>query len=586
MAGLLATALLGCKFTSMRYLALACDYDGTLATDGRVPPHVIDALKRLREQNRRLLLVTGRQLDDLRQVFPQLELFDRVVVENGAVVFAPETREERVLSAAPPAAFVRTLREHGVSPIAEGRVIVATWEPHQARVLEVIHDLGLELQVIFNKGAVMVLPTGINKAAGLRVALEQLGISPHNAVGVGDAENDHALLSECEAGVAVQNSLAGLKERADWVTQGARGDGVVELVDRMLQSDLRELEPALSRWDIELGRVADGTPVSLHPYGRRTLLCGTSGSGKSTLMTGLLERFGEKKYQFCLIDPEGDYDGFADAVVVGDEETPPKHEEIAELLTHADRSVVVNLLGVPLEQRGAFFIGLSARLLECRALYGRPHWTVVDEAHHMLPADVPLDSDVRAHMTPGTLFITVHPERLAEPVLRAIDNVIVVGDAPHDALAAFARAVGTELPDVDARPLPAGEALLWSRTAPRAVVRFHATAPRAERHRHRRKYAAGALGEDKSFYFRGPRGALNLRAHNLTLFLQIADGVDDETWLHHLRQHDYSRWLRDAIKNPELAAEVFAIEARTGRDARATRHAVRETIEKVYTLPA
>src|SRR4051794_3257031 len=165
MACLLATALLGCKFTSMRYLALACDYDGTLATDGRVPPHVIDALKRLREQNRRLLLVTGRQLDDLRQVFPQIELFDRVVVENGAVVFAPETREQRVLSAAPPPAFVRTLREHGVSPIAEGSVIVATWEPHQARVLEVIHDLGLELQVIFNKGAVMVLPTGINKAA-------------------------------------------------------------------------------------------------------------------------------------------------------------------------------------------------------------------------------------------------------------------------------------------------------------------------------------------------------------------------------------------------------------------------------------
>src|SRR5205814_1213274 len=103
---------------------------------------------------------------------------------------------------------------------------------------------------------------------------------------------------------------------------------------------------------------------------------------------------------------------------------------------------------------------------------------------------------------------------------------------------------------------------------------------------HRRKYAAGSLGEDKSFYFRGPRGALNLRAHNLSLFLQIADGVDDETWLHHLRQHDYSRWLHDAIKNPELAAEMFAIEARAACDARLSRREVRETIERVYTLSA
>ena len=123
--------------------------------------------------------------------------------------------------------------------------------------------------------------------------------------------------------------------------------------------------------------------------------------------------------------------------------------------------------------------------------------------------------------------------------------------------------------------------------APRRA-RCRASAPRARaaHHRHRRKYAAGALGEDKSFYFRGPSGALNLRAHNLSLFLQIADGVDDETWLHHLRQHDYSSWLHDAIKNPELAAEVFAIEARAARDARLSRRQVRETIERVYTLSA
>ena len=75
--------------------------------------------------------------------------------------------------------------------------------------------------------------------------------------------------------------------------------------------------------------------------------------------------------------------------------------------------------------------------------------------------------------------------------------------------------------------------------------------PAEKAERHIRKYAEGALGEDKSFYFRGPANALNLRAQNLTIFMQMADGVDDETWLHHLQAHDYSRWVREAIKDDD-----------------------------------
>jgi hydroxymethylpyrimidine pyrophosphatase-like HAD family hydrolase len=119
----------------MRYLVLACDYDGTLATEGRVPPAVIEALERLRESGRRLCLVTGRILDDLRQVFPQLELFDRVVAENGAHLFNPKTREERLLAEPPPPAFAALLRTRAVEPLAIGRVIVASWEPNEETVL-------------------------------------------------------------------------------------------------------------------------------------------------------------------------------------------------------------------------------------------------------------------------------------------------------------------------------------------------------------------------------------------------------------------------------------------------------------------
>src|SRR4051794_13461225 len=202
----------------MRHHVLATDYDGTLATHGQVDPATLEALKRLRETGRKLVMVTGRELDELLEVFPHAELFDRIVAENGALLYRPEGREEKPLAERPPDEFVAKLKERGVGPISVGRVIVATWEPHEATVLRTIRELGLELHVIFNKGAVMILPSGVNKATGLAVALDELGFSPHNAVAVGDAENDHAFLESCEVAVAVANALPSLKDRADLVT--------------------------------------------------------------------------------------------------------------------------------------------------------------------------------------------------------------------------------------------------------------------------------------------------------------------------------------------------------------------------------
>ena len=222
----------------MRYLALACDYDGTLALDGRVDERTLAALRRLRESGRRLLLVTGRQVDDLLDTFPHVDLFEQVVAENGAVLYRPASREEEPLADRPPEAFITALRMRGVDPISAGRVIVATWHPHETTVVDAIHELGLELQVILNKGAVMVLPSGVNKAFGLNAALNELGISAGNTVGVGDAENDYAFLSVCGCSVAVANALPWIKERVDWVTSGDHGAGVTELIDRLITFDL------------------------------------------------------------------------------------------------------------------------------------------------------------------------------------------------------------------------------------------------------------------------------------------------------------------------------------------------------------
>ena len=197
----------------MRYHALACDYDGTVAWDSEVHADTIKALEDVKKSGRKLILATGRELDDLMLVFPRLDLFDRVVAENGALLYRPATKEEKVLAEAPPAEFVERLIVRGVERVSVGRVIVATWTPHETAVVEVIKDMGLELQITFNKGAVMVLPSGVNKASGLSAALEELGLSRHNVVGVGDAENDHAFLGLCECSVAVANALDTLKER-------------------------------------------------------------------------------------------------------------------------------------------------------------------------------------------------------------------------------------------------------------------------------------------------------------------------------------------------------------------------------------
>ena len=222
----------------MRFLALATDYDGTLAHDGYVDEPTVAALDQLRASGRRLILVTGRELPELNAVFPHLDKFDRVVAENGGLIFDPTTKAERVLAEPPPPPLLDQLRRRGVAPLSVGRAIIATWEPHEKDVLAAIHDLGLEMQVIFNKGSVMVLPSGVNKATGLRAALAELAIAPANVVAVGDAENDHALLDACGCGAAVANALPMLRARADIELTADHGAGVVELIDRLMGDDL------------------------------------------------------------------------------------------------------------------------------------------------------------------------------------------------------------------------------------------------------------------------------------------------------------------------------------------------------------
>jgi hydroxymethylpyrimidine pyrophosphatase-like HAD family hydrolase len=559
---------------------MACDYDGTLASGGRVNDSTLQALEQVRASGRRLILVTGREIPDLQRVFPRLDLFESVVAENGALVYDPASNKETPLADPPPPHFAEELRRQGVDPLSQGRVIVATWSPHETIALKCIQELGLELQVIFNKGAVMVLPSGINKAVGLQAALTSLKLSAHNVVGVGDAENDHAFLEFCECSAAVANALPSLKADVDIVTAGDHGEGVVELARRLLDSDLQGCVRRRRQRRVVLGQTADGYELSTAAIGENLLVAGASGSGKSSLAKNILESLRQWKYQFCIVDPEGDYDGLPEAVTVGDGENPPSLDEISELLDQPEQNVVINLLAVTIDERPSFFARFLERIRPLRKSAGRPHRLILDEAHHLLPAS-PKELDLSEH-SGSLILLTVHPDHVARSALASIDHVLVIGKRPDQSIRAFAEATGREPPE----PLPeSDENGGWSwPLAGNRVIAFQPELPPEGHKRHKRKYAKGELGDDKCFYFRGPKGELNLKADNLVTFLRLADGVDQQTWLYHLQRQDYSQWLRDAIKDETLAAEVEEIET-AGVLSDESRAQVRAAIERRYTAP-
>jgi HAD superfamily hydrolase (TIGR01484 family) len=566
----------------MRYKALACDFDETIAEEGQVPNEVLEALSRLRDSGRRLLLVTGREMDDLLRIFPRLDLFDRVVAENGGVLYRPAEKQERLLAEKPSEEFIDALRAAGISPLSVGRTIVASHVPNESAVLSVVESLGLELHLIFNKGALMVLPSGVNKATGLTTALHELGLSAHNVAGVGDAENDHAFLSVCEFSAAVSNAIPMLKKRVDFVTAGARGAGVTELIDRIIRTDLREFEPALARHRIFIGWRPDGTEWRIPPHGTSLLLSGKPWSGKTTFATAFLERLIEQNYQFCIVDPEGDYHKFEGAVVLGDTHQAPSVDEVVEVLRKSDQNAVVSLLQLPLEERPRFFRALFPRLQELRERTGRPHWIILDETHHLLPSDSENSAVSLPEKLEGILMITVLPEHLYPALLSRVDIMMAMGESAESVLQSFVRKLGADLPPARHRPPMPGEFIAWDRRGAGGSVLFKSVFPLSKTQRHQRKYTEGDLGPKRSFYFRGPQGRLNLRAQNLLVFLQIAEGIDAETWDFHLRRNDYSKWIRACMRDEELGAVVEKIES--AADGNSFKD-IRAAIEERYTLP-
>lgn len=248
----------------MRFHALACSYDSTIAGHGRVDPATTAALRRVVASGRHLILLSRRPLPELLAELPSA-LFVMVVADNGAVLYHPDTEQ----------------------------------------IEHLVPD-----------------PAAADKTVGLRAALTALGLSPRNLVAVGAAANDLAYLQHAEFSVAVANAAMALREQVDHVTTGEAGAGVSELVTALITGDLASLKPRRPR-RILVGANLAGTQFTIPVHGTNLLLAGTSGSGKSTLMTGLLERINIQGYQFCALDPEGDHQHFPGADHFGDRHHAP-----------------------------------------------------------------------------------------------------------------------------------------------------------------------------------------------------------------------------------------------------------------------
>ncbi|WP_193069209.1 HAD-IIB family hydrolase [Pseudomonas sp. K5] len=559
----------------MHFLALAVDYDGTIAENGNVPEHVCTALASLKASGRKLLLITGRELQALKHHFTQLDLFDLVVVENGALLYDPRTDTEELIADSASTALVERLRDKGVSPLSVGRSVIATWHPFEDAVISSIRELGLELQMTFNKDAIMVLPTGVNKASGLSAALLRLGICELNVVGVGDAENDHAFLAICGCAAAVNNAIDSIKARADICLSQDHGRGVCELIDMLLQKDAA-LVP-VERIGVQLGRTADARKVWLPPESV-LLVIGNSGSGKSSYVTWLTERMVEAHQGFCIIDPEGDYLSLDGAVTVGGLTTPPTTEESLHHLLQARLNVVVSTLALDPAARVQLFGELLPFIQQLRSSTGRPYWMVVDEAHYMLPHCAAWPPGFLANM--GAIIVALDFDQVCPSLLDAVDVLVTLGSTARELVQRYAQHTQRRCPEFPARSSAPDYFCLWDVRHGGDVVLMAQQQPEQKHHRHSGKYAVGDVGAWHAFYF----PSRDQRASNLAEFLSSLARLDDPAFRQHREAGDFSNWFREVIRDDVLANETRLLENDASVPLRDAQEQIAHLVQSRYHL--
>jgi hydroxymethylpyrimidine pyrophosphatase-like HAD family hydrolase len=552
----------------MKFLAIALDFDGTIARNDALDSQVRKAIAELRAQNIIVLIVTGRILADLRRVAGDLHFVDAVVAENGAVIEFTDNGYSRAIGSPPPSSLLSALQREGIS-FRAGQSIIETDANEAPRLLSILQKLELPLVLAFNKGRVMVMPQAISKATGLREALKILRLSPHNVVAVGDAENDHELLRCCEVGAAVAWGSEALKTSADYIVSGEGPASVADFM-RMLVRSHRIPAPLKTRRTLLLGYTDRGEPLTLAVRGRSVLVTGDTKSGKSWVAGLLCEQLILYAYSLLIIDPEGDYtslEALPGVMVFGGTDPLPHPRDLLRALRHADVSIVIDLSHTSHDKKLEYVRNVLPGVATLRRRTGLPHRIVVDEAHYFLhDQDVNelLDLDLGAYT-----LVTYRASYLHPSVLAATEAILVTRESdPREvsairALCSSGQGGMTESDWVRLLgSLVIGEAVALPLTAEAGGDLKHIRlAPRLTPHvRHVAKYIDVPVPERDQFVFWRDGSPSGERARTLRQFVSIIGSCPTVALDGHLRRGDFSRWIANVLGDYPLAATVQRIE--------------------------
>jgi hypothetical protein len=568
--------------------AIACDYDGTGASDGHLAPEVAEALHAARDAGIVTLLVTGRVLDDLRVALVDFSAFDAVVAENGAVVWLRESGRTIVLGAPPSDQFLGRLRAATV-PFHAGAVVVGTWDTHVPELIALVRETGADLQLVFNRTAVMLLPSGINKAVGTLRALDELGRSPRNLIAFGDAENDLPLFALAEFAVAARGSVPAVAAAADDRMRLPGAAGVADWVRGLLERGGRM--PTPRRLAIELGSADDGTRAVLRPDGGNVLVSGDPRSGKSWVAGLAAEYLMEAGYRVFLFDPESDHAAVGHrpgAIVLGNELALPRADDLGTVIANAGVSVAVDMASLPYAKKREYVARALASICAERARSGIPHSIIVDEAHHFFGAGA-LSSDA-AIQTGNILLVTHRPSLIAPHVLESVGAFILTQTTVEQEryfVDALLRARGPGDLDVSTalHTLESPRGGLLSRDD--GVPRWQTFVPRprlSAQAIHTRRYASIALPPEKGFFFRLPNDGTVAAARTLEEFDHALASVPAASLHHHVARGDFSRWAREVLGDADLAAGLAKVEATSGTGAPVERDELRRHLHARYVL--